>query len=123
MDRECPISYPRYERRVEQPVDPVLELPLPARHDMDDHKGRAQFVLCPHISVLCDTAAVHDGLQRIWAAIEVSRRLSKLPLRENFGGSAEGVNIEPDIVTGSFVDNTLGVCSIEKDSIIVWHLT
>jgi hypothetical protein len=123
MDRECPISYPQYERRVQQSTDPFLELPLLAEHDMNDHRARTQFVLCPHISVLCDTAAVQDGLQQIWAAIEVSGRLSKLSLRKSFGESTEGADIKPEIVTGSFVNNTLGVCSINKDSIRVRHLT
>lgn len=57
-------------------------------------------VLCPHVSVTAECTALEAGQQRVWAAIEISGRLSQISERPT--GEQVGV------VTGAFMDHELG---------------
>lgn len=61
-------------------------------------------VLCPHVSVTSEVTALMEGQRSLWAAVEVSGRLSKLPAAAP--GMCPQQNI--GIVTGSFIDHELG---------------
>lgn len=60
-------------------------------------------VLCPHVSVTTEVTALMDGQKSLWAAIEVSGKLSKLPAAP---GTYPHGNM--GIVTGSFIEHELG---------------
>jgi hypothetical protein len=66
-----------------------------------EHNSRASCVLCPHISVIAEVAALLKGQRTLWAAIEVSGRLSKLP-------TGSDPNDHNGVVTGSFIEHGLG---------------
>jgi hypothetical protein len=66
--------------------------------------GQRPCVLCPHVSVTSEVTALMEGQRSLWAAVEVSGRLSKLPATAP--GMCPQQNI--GIVTGSFIEHELG---------------
>lgn len=61
-------------------------------------------VLCPHISVTSEVTALMEGQRSLWAAVEVSGKLSKLPAAAPRMCPQQNIGI----VTGSFIEHDLG---------------
>lgn len=68
--------------------------------DLRSQPSRTSCVLCPDVAVTAEITALEDSQKTVWAAIEVSGRLSNL---------AKGTEPQTGILTGSFIDYELGV--------------
>ena len=75
-------------------LDAPARQPSPGRSMLHGSSTRA--VLCPYVSVTAECTALEADQQSVWAAVEVSGRLSQIPL-EHTGA-----------VTGSVLDHELG---------------
>lgn len=74
--------------------------PRPAQV-IDHNRFRTSYVLCPYVTVTTECAALEAEQRSVWAAIEVSGRLSA-----TYETPSENV---PGIVTGPFIDHPLGL--------------
>lgn len=64
-------------------------------------------ILCPHVAVTTEVTAMDSDHRHVWAAIEVSGRLSKLRERATFE--------PPGVVKGSFIEHELGSFDLVHD--------
>jgi len=84
--------------------DPLASSTPPASPLLPDRALHTQpFVLSPCISVTSESAEPHNGQQWLWAAIEVSARLSRIP--SSRCPSSASARKE---ATGTFVEHQLG---------------
>lgn len=93
-------------RPVERPVSPLYKLPMPLQSTQPPDFSRAAhpFVLSPSISVVSQCTGQEAGRQTVWATVEVSGRLSRIPSSRSPSGSSQ----ETSVSRGSFVDHQLG---------------
>ena len=73
-----------------------------AQLESSSYQREPSFILSPCVSVMSETRGSYDGQSTIWAAIEVSGRLSQITQTD--GRQNEG----QDIGNSSFVDHDLG---------------
>lgn len=92
-----PDSFATTHHGIDVSDDPPQQRPP----DFVEQSNKDACVLCPHVSVATEVTALLEGQRSLWAAIEVSGRLSKLPARRALGNHT-------GITTGSFIKHELG---------------
>lgn len=80
--------------------------PTTATPPLDSSRAAQPFVLSPHIAVVSQPTGQDAARQSVWATVEVSGRLSRIPSSP----SPSGGGAQPSTCRGSFVHHQLGTC-------------